>query len=128
YWGVRVSDAEILWERQEDSASSALYAAPAVIGDAVVFGSRSNDVFRVHRATGKVQWTFATRSDVNSSPVINRDHVLFGSSDGNVYRVRLSDGKKVWSYDTGGPISASPAVGQRRLVIGNESGVVYCFG
>lgn len=128
YWGVRLSDAKILWAREEDSRTSAIYASAAVMGDAAVFASRSDDVFCVDLASGRTKWTFATRSDVNSSPVINHGHVIFGSSDGNIYRVRLSDGQKVWSFNAGAPISASPAIGQRRLVIGAEDGAVYCFG
>ncbi len=128
YWGVRLSDAKMLWEREEPSRSAAIFASAAVIGDALIFASRSDDVFRADRDTGAVEWTFATRSDVNSSPVINGDHVIFGSSDGNIYRVRLADGRKAWSFDLGSPVSASPAVGQRRLVIGTDGGTVYCFG
>lgn len=128
YWGVRLSDARILWERAEVSRSGAIYAAPAVMGDALIFASRSDTVFRANRATGEVEWTAHTRSDVNSSPVINGGQVLFGSSDGNIYRVGLNDGQKNWTYNTGSAISASPAIGQRRLVIGTEGGTIYCFG
>lgn len=128
YWGVRLADAQILWEKAEPSRTGAIYAAPAVIGDAVIFASRSDTVFRANRATGEIEWTTHTRSDVNSSPVINGNHVIFGSSDGNIYRVGLSNGQKAWSFNASSPISASPAVGQRRLVIGTEGGTIYCFG
>ncbi len=96
YYAVRLSDAAIVWQHEEPSRTSGIYASAAVMGDAVVFASRSNNVFRVDRATGNVAWTFATRSDVDSSPVINGSHVIFGSSDGNVYRVdhqRLTGGR-----------------------------------
>jgi len=128
YYAVRLSDAAILWRHEEQSRSAAIYAAAAVMGDAVVFASRSNNVFRVSRETGAVEWTFPTRGDVNSSPVINGGHVIFGSGDGNIYRVRLSDGRQVWSFSVGAAMSASPAIGRRRLVIGAEDGAVHCFG
>lgn len=128
YYAVRLSDAAVLWQHEEPSRTSGIYASAAVIGDAVVFASRSNNVFRVDRASGEVEWTFSTRSDIDSSPVINGDHVFFGSSDGNIYRIALSNGRQVWSFHAGAAISASPAVGQRRLVIGAADGAVYCFG
>jgi len=128
YYAVRLSDAAVLWQHEEQTRTSGIYASAAVMGDAVIFASRSNNVFRVNRGTGNVEWSFATRSDVDSSPVINGSHVLFGSSDGNIYRIALSNGQQVWSFNAGAAISASPAVGQRRLVVGAADGAVYCFG
>ena len=125
---MRLSDAAILWQHREAGSSAAIYASAAVMGDAVVFASRSNHVFRVSRTTGAVQWTFSTRGDVNSSPVINGSDVLVGSEDGNLCRLRLADGARLWSFSTGAPANASPAIGQRRLVIGAGDGAVYCFG
>jgi outer membrane protein assembly factor BamB len=128
YYSVRLSDARVMWQREETRTGAAIFASAAVIGDAVIFPSRSNAVFRVHRKTGREVWSFSTRGDVNSSPVINGQHVFFGSGDGNLYRVRLADGVKDWQFSAGAGISASPAIGQRRLVIGAEDGAVYCFG
>ena len=128
YYAVRVSDGKLLWSREDPGRNAAIHASAAVIGDAVVFASRSNSVFRVDATTGDTVWTFATRGDVDSSPVINVGHVIFGASDGNIYRVRLSDGAEVWRYTAGSRFTASPAVGGRRLVIGAEDGAVYCFG
>ncbi len=128
YFAVRLADAQILWEKAQSARSAEIYAAPAVMGDAVIFASRSDTVFRVNRLTGAIEWVMHTRGDVNSSPVINGEHVIFGSSDGNIYRVGLSNGVQAWSYNTGSAISASPAIGQRRLVIGTEGGTIYCFG
>jgi len=128
YYSVRLSDAKIMWQRQEARQGAAIFASAAVVEDAVIFASRSNAVFRVNRDTGKEIWSFRTRGDVNSSPVVNGGDVFFGSADGNLYRVRLADGVKTWQFSAGAGISASPAIGQRRLVIGAEDGAVYCFG
>jgi outer membrane protein assembly factor BamB len=79
--------------------------------------------------SGSENWTFATKSGIDSSPVIVGERVFIGAGDGRLYGLNLTNGEKVFEYEAGGGgFSASPAVAEGRLVIGNNDGELFCFG
>jgi outer membrane protein assembly factor BamB len=127
YLAVKTSNGGVLWQRKEQSGSG-IYASAAVSGGAVVFASRSHNIFRADAATGKTRWVFKARGEVDSSPVIAGSTVYAGSDSGDIYGIDLATGRKLWQFKAGAGITASPAVSRGRMVIGTGDGAVYCFG
>jgi outer membrane protein assembly factor BamB len=73
-------------------------------------------------------WTYAAKSQVDSSPVLAGDRVYVGSDDGSLLVLRLEDGEELEKFEAGGANTASPAIVSEALVIGTEDGDVYCLG
>ncbi|HVQ30609.1 MAG TPA: PQQ-binding-like beta-propeller repeat protein, partial [Vicinamibacteria bacterium] len=119
---------KIAWRYKPTQRQFPFYSSAAVESDLVVLGGRDKLVHAIGAATGKVQWTFATKGRVDSSPTIALGNVYIGSADGRVYSLDLKSGAVKDSFDTGGPITTSPALAAGRLVIGTEDGQLYCFG
>lgn len=124
---VRLADGKALWRSQEQAPGAAVFASPALAASAVIYGSRSRNVYALDPATGRQRWAFTTRGDVDSSPVVAGGMVWFGDDSGQLYGLSLATGKQAWRFRAGGAIKASPAVSQGRLVIGVSDGALYCF-
>jgi outer membrane protein assembly factor BamB len=127
YLAMRVSDGKVLWTHKEQTTDG-IYANPAVQGGAVIFASRSSNVFRVDANTGAVRWKFRARSEVESSPVISGSVLFVGSDGGDLYALDLANGTKLWQFKAGAEIKTSPAIAHDRMIIGTGDGAVYCFG
>jgi outer membrane protein assembly factor BamB len=125
---IDVNNKKILWEYGDEKHGDAFFSSPAVEKDHVVIGSRDGYLHCVNRESGKKNWTFRTRDEVDSSPVIAGNQVIVGSSDGRLYMVNLKNGEKTWSYEIGAPVISCPAVAGGLIVIGAEDGRIYVFG
>ncbi|NOX56058.1 MAG: PQQ-binding-like beta-propeller repeat protein [Planctomycetes bacterium] len=88
---------------------------PIVVGDAVLFGTSTNDcLYAVDADTGRVRWQFHADGPIRFAPAAWRDRVFLASDDGWLYALRLADGKLLWKH-RGGPTDAW-VLGNERLV------------
>jgi len=85
---------------------------PIVVGDAVIFGSSSEDkVVAVDAGSGELRWAFFTGGPVRFAPAAWQDRLFVASDDGNLYAIQLNDGTLLWKH-RGGP--------NERMCLGNE--------
>jgi outer membrane protein assembly factor BamB len=117
-----------LWRYAPEDRQFPFYSSAALGTGRVVLGGRDRFVHALDTATGKADWTFATRARVDSSPVIAGGRVYVGSSDGRLYVLDLETGKKLSEFDAGSGITASPAIAGGRVVIGSQDGIIYALG
>ena len=119
----------VAWRYRDPMREFPYHASAAVTDDRVIVGGHDKQMHCIDRATGKGVWTFATRSQINSSAAVVGDRLFFGSGDGNIYGLNF-EGKQVWKFPAGGHISAGVAIGEGVLVVGEEGpgGNLYCFG
>ena len=78
---------------------------PAIVGDWLITGSQSGEVYALNRQTGKIGWHVAAANGIRSGIVVNKegDNVTAYFSDGstNVYAVDVKKGKILWSVRAG---------------------------
>lgn len=115
------------WRYEHPERKFPFYSSAALPPGRVILGGRDKLVHCLDAATGRSQWTFATRARVDSSPAVASGRVYVGSSDGRLYVLELATGALVQEHDLGAPLTASPALAASRLVIGTEDGLVACF-
>ncbi|HIC17699.1 TPA: serine/threonine protein kinase, partial [Candidatus Poribacteria bacterium] len=125
---VDLKAGKILWRYEHPVRQFPFYASAAVTENVVIVGGRDKIVHALQPKSGNLIWTYATKSQIESSPVIVDDRVIFGTSAGNLYALAIDSGKPVWKFTIGSPITASPSVASGKLVIGATNGVLYCFG
>lgn len=118
---------KVLWTFEGVESQAMVYGSPAVADGLVVVGARDRNVYGIDLATGKRQWKFPTRGDVDSSPVISSGRVYVGSKDKRLYVLDLHTGKKLWQFVASRAITATPAIAEGALVIGDTAGNLYCF-
>ena len=126
--GLDLKGRKILWRFSDPDRQFPFYSSAAVSDGRIFLGGRDRMVRAIETATGKLAWTFASRSRVDSSPVVAGDRVFVGSSDNRLYALDRATGQKSWEFDTGAAVTASPAIAGGRLVIGSQNGTIYCFG
>jgi glucose dehydrogenase len=68
-----------------------------------IIGGRDKIVHCINSKTGKIIWTFMTKSRVDSSPAIAGDRVYVGSNDGRLYTLDLTTGKQLGEFNAGAP-------------------------
>jgi len=85
---------------------------PIIVGDAVIFGSSSEDkVVAIDASSGRGRWTFFTGGPVRFAPAAWRDRIFVASDDGYLYAIKVKDGTLLWKH-RGGP--------NERMCLGNE--------
>jgi outer membrane protein assembly factor BamB len=131
FLAIDLNKQEVKWRYKHETRELPIHSSAAVLEDRILFGGQDKQLHCLYRDSGKEEWSFSARGQINSSPVVvDRSRVFVGSNDGNLYEVGLKDGKQRWKTKLGRAISASPAVGEGCLVIGAEGreGEIYCFG
>ena len=118
-WAVRATDGRVLWQTTGTAAEMGVMgvAAPAVLGNTVVFAFPSGQVLAADRETGATLWTAqiaGTRTgraiawirDVTGDPVISGGRVYGGTSAGRINAVDMQTGIEDWSARDGanGPV------------------------
>lgn len=78
---------------------------PAVIGDWLIVGSQSGEVYALNRKTGKIGWHVTAANGLRSGIVVNKegDDVTAYFADGSTYTyaVDVKTGKILWSARAG---------------------------
>ena len=124
---VDLAKREVAW-KFESKKSQPFYSSAAVKDDLVVVGCRDKQIHAVHRKTGQLVWSFATKSRVDSSPVFAGDRIYVGSSDGSLYVLERTKGTLIQRIELGRGVVAGPAIAHGRLVIGTTDGWLCCLG
>jgi eukaryotic-like serine/threonine-protein kinase len=76
-------------------------SSPAVVGDAVYFGSGDGQVYAVDASSGSLRWKFKTGDVVHSSPAVSGGIVYIGSWDTYLYALDAATGALKWKFKTG---------------------------
>jgi outer membrane protein assembly factor BamB len=79
-------------------------AAPAIVGEKVIFGSWDRCVYALSLADGKPLWRYVTNHEIHASPAVYKGRVLVGSGDWIAYGLNLETGKPDWHRLGSGPI------------------------
>jgi len=126
--GVDWKEPKIVWTYSVSRRKQEYKSSAALSQGLVLLGGQDRQFHALDAASGEEKWSFATKSDIESSPIVVGNRVFFGGKDGRIYGLNVADGAPAWEYESGSQFVASPAVAGGRLVIGDVDGVMYCFG
>lgn len=126
-FAFNINAQKLLWKY---NAGARIKTAVAVSGNHVVFGANSGYVISVDKATGKLQWQFASdgvkysfesgnndRKSIFCNPAIADGVVITGGRDGVVYAIDLETGKEKWRNDHKGPWILGAAIKNKTAYI-----------
>ena len=104
-------------------------SSPALFDGRVYFGSHDNRLYCVDASTGAEQWSYLTRSNIQSSPTVvaATGVVVIGSRDDRVLMLDTDSGSPVWSAVLDGDITSVPVAEGNRLYVNDDTGTVWCF-
>lgn len=68
------------------------------IRDRLFVGASDGNFYSIEASTGKVQWTFATRSENLSTPLLEEGVVYFLAGNNVFYALDAANGKQLWLY------------------------------
>jgi outer membrane protein assembly factor BamB len=114
-----------VWETPY-GAGAAIYRAPILVGDLLVFSTGADTVLGVHVETGVSEWSFTREVARGSlelailgspSAVVAGDHVVVGFSDGSISGLDPKIGVERWREQVGG--GKFPDVQAEALVVGD---------
>ena len=114
------------------SASSGVWATPALHRDLVIVATNEGEVIGLDRATGDDRWRLDLDGPLWSSPVVVDGTLLQGDCGGSLRAFELGDGSapptERWSIDLGGCLESTPAVWDGQIFVGSRSGRFYAIG
>ena len=114
------------------AAEEWIFAAPAVLGDAVYATSYDGNVYALDRETGAERWRLATGQPIIASPAAAGEQVFVAGMDGIVYALAAADGAEQWRAtlgdgSAGNGITASPAIVGDTVYAAGESGLLLAL-
>ena len=130
----RLADGKPIWTRPtgadlslgSDPRTFDLWVSSPTVADGVVYiGGGDGKVYSIDADSGRVRWTYATRSRVRSSPAVANGSVFVGSFDGQVYALDAATGAERWKFQTGDAVQSSPAVADGVVVVGSRAMAVF---
>ncbi|WP_285507156.1 PQQ-binding-like beta-propeller repeat protein [Actinokineospora sp. NBRC 105648] len=101
---------------------------PAVVGDAIYFGSPDGKFHALDAKTGTARWSFDLDPGSTSidGPTVARGRVYFGDTNGVIYALDQRTGRKLWAKDTephvAGMHTSSPLYHDGHIYVGASSG------
>ncbi|QDK37824.1 PQQ-binding-like beta-propeller repeat protein [Bdellovibrio sp. NC01] len=69
-----------------------------IIRDRLFFGASDGNFYSVEASTGRVQWTFPTKTENLSEPLLDEGVVYFLSGSNVFYALDAATGKQLWLY------------------------------
>ena len=96
------------------------FAAAAVSGDSIFFGSAGGKFFSLDIETGSVRWKKKLGS-VTSAPLIVGPMLYVGTNDGFLVALDSETGVEKWRYQGRGPIEQTPTNAGEMIVFANEA-------
>lgn len=107
-------------------------AGATLINDRLFFGASDGSFYSVNAKTGKVLWTFPTRSENISEPLLDSSNgILYFLSGANVvYALEAESGRQVWLYSRQDNSNFSirggskPALKDGHLFVGFSDGIL----
>ncbi len=127
---VRLSDREVLWERdakRKDSGTPTDVTAPVYHQGKVFFAYVDGDLVAVNATSGKQVWTRKLAGHLESSPMAVGGRLYLGTDKTNVVAVRASDGKVLWQFNSPAAIKASPSFHHGRLFVADYESGMFCL-
>ena len=98
---------------------------PAVLGDAIFFGTEQAGFYAVDWRQSKLLWQFNNERDsisVRGNAAVLDGHIIFGSSNRQVQSLRPATGEVNWTTTLKANIESSPTIVGERLFIGGNDG------
>ncbi len=108
-------------------AADNVVTRPVIVGDRVVVGSESGQIYALNAIDGALAWEFAAPSPVASSPVIHGTHVICGCDDGGLYALDAEHGTLVWNASGSSPIDAPLAINGDHVLAVNHGDELFAF-
>lgn len=105
-----------------------LIASPALVGDALYFGTDSGEVVALDWQRQTTNWVYSESDDpnqINSSPAVTDDAVIIGSRDRSVHCIDRETGDRRWAFETRGWVDGSPVVVGNRVFFGSNDMNLY---
>jgi len=119
-------------QTQQDDAEKplgAVYGAPALTDDLVLFASYDGRLYAFDRESGRLEWDFAVDDGIICSVAVHEGVAYFGSSDHKVYALDLDTQELVWNepFETGNRVWGTPAVDAENVYVGSMDQFVYAI-
>jgi outer membrane protein assembly factor BamB len=119
-FALGMADGRPLWRRQAPDRKMA--SSPAVWGRWLVVHGMNGHVSVLRRSDGRLVWSFATGSPIESSPVVRDGIDYFGTWNGVVYALDLDRRRLVWTSPHGCKITSSVALSGSTVYLGDYCG------
>jgi outer membrane protein assembly factor BamB len=119
-YALRMTDGRPLWRRQAPDRKMA--SSPAVWGDRLVVHGMDGHVSILRRSDGRLLWSYATGSPIESSPVVLDGIDYFGTWSGVVYALDLARRRLMWTSHDGCKITSSVALAGSTAYLGDYCG------
>ncbi len=128
-FALNTQNGTMLW-RFPDKADNAklFYAPPVLVGDQVIVGDYTNNLYSVKTAKGEVAWTYAPGvGHIVAAPLLVNDTVLAPSADHSLYALNAADGSLRWKFQSGNVLWATPASDGKMIYLPGMDHVLYAL-
>ncbi|MBI3103516.1 PQQ-binding-like beta-propeller repeat protein [Candidatus Daviesbacteria bacterium] len=146
-YALGAKDGRVLWRFESDwrgyDMANFIHGTPAVLDDAVYFGSENGYFYALNKDSGQLIWkkiitkgtrTFAREAEgsglvgVSTAPALGYGKIFVGTWEGNFLALSQKDGATVWEYPYGTEgTDSSAVVADKKVCLGSHYEYFYCF-
>ncbi len=101
---------------------------PAVLGDAIFFGTEQSGFFAINWREPKLLWNYKREESpisIRGNAAVVEGHVLIGTTQRQLISLNPTDGTVQWTARVKANIESSAVVVGERVFIGANNGVLY---
>jgi outer membrane protein assembly factor BamB len=125
-FALSMRNGHVLWRYDMHTSQEA--SSPAVVGNRLVAHSKSGEILVLDRASGRLEWSAQTASEIESSPVVAGGVDYLADWSGNIYALDLRTRRFRWVYHDGCKITASVTIHAGTLYVGDYCGRLLGLG
>ena len=115
----------LLWSHRTPNGQMA--SSPATVGSQLVYHTMDGHVYVLDRASGRLRWSYAVGSPIESSPIVRGGVDYFGAWGGGLYALDLRTRRLRWSRQLGAKITSSASLSGGTLYVGDYAGRLWAL-
>ena len=100
---------------------------PLLIGNKVIYGGISGNVFAQNIQTGMLEWSYQLTNRIHTAPVQHHNSVFAADGNGVYALINAQTGEMIWRNHTYGPIVCSAMVDNNTVYIASQDQSLYAI-
>jgi outer membrane protein assembly factor BamB len=104
-----------------------LQTSPVLQDTCVYIGSLNGKEYKIGISSGKIIWSFDTKSQIHSTCAISENKLIFGADNGYIYCLNTKDGSELWRFRTGEAVFSTPLIYEQNAFVSSYDSAYYAL-
>lgn len=113
---------KVNWTFGENGEITAIYAAPVLAAESLIFADESGKIFALDPASGAIEWTLDAGGETVAGILPLEDSFVISLEKGELRAYKLSDRTPLWTRTLDGTLYTTPVISADKIVVAVTKG------